>query len=460
MQYFTTQLRNEQDRSRSLRASQYKKERKTKPDQEEEEEEEEKEEQNASAQVKKITRARSKAEPYASVVSPELGQLRVAGLLPEEKDDVPPAPFPHAPAKTSTDRYRPAEVQEELAKLPSRLYDVKAAPKRNPPPGAYDDRLKMHHMQVISTLLHRCLLEGDYQRAGRAWGLLLRTHVTDGETVDPRNHGRWGIGAEILLRRKPRTQNEQLEDEPRSTGANAFSDEGFETAREYYERLIVQHPNRKLFPHSIDDRTFYPAMFSLWIYEVCERSKRAKGKLQDDGARQSRFSRSMSTDSVLGEKPNTSHAADNEIQVEELARAMEIAERLDQLVNSPPFDKQASLLQLRGHVGLWISDLTIGKTGLDSDWDTDSTGENGNVDSDSTAEQLTQLTNAHRELQEAQNFFRRAAVNGVQEQAATVSSIDIKLRELARQLKKVFAPPPATRQHAALSHEQSRPFAL
>jgi hypothetical protein len=248
--------------------------------------------------------------------------------------------------------------------------------------------------------------------------MILRTQVAGGRPVDPRNHGRWGIGAEIALRRGPPTLNE-----------HRFSEQGFELAREYYNRLIIQHPNRKPFPHAVDERTFYPPMFSLWIYEVCEKSKRARMELHDDMANQSRSSPSISVDGNPSKRPDDLSAIEEAIQREELTQALEIAERLDQVIMSPPFDRQPSLLELRGNVALWISDLTMGKVGSDDDWDMDLSENSGSV-----PDQLRRLTKAHQELLAAQAFFERA--NGGE---VTKKSINARCRNLVKTMEQLRA---------------------
>jgi hypothetical protein len=433
MQHFTTQLRDEQETTRTLRASHYKKARKQQNIQDEDEPP-----TGVEAEDEDETQENSRSRSYALLAAPEIAQLRVAGLLPEDGKKVPPAPFPHAPGRVSKDHYGPAKVQEEMARSPSRLYALNATSKGDAVLGQRGAQKKTQ-LNNLSTLMHRCLLEGNYARAGRAWGMILRTQVVGGRPVDPRNHGRWGIGAEIALRRKQQTHGEQ-QLEPQSTEPGRFSEEGFALAREYYDRLLIQYPHRRTQPHAVDNRTFYAPMFSLWIYEVCEKSKRAKLQLQDESANQSRSSRSISVDSVSGEKPDDSRAKEA-TQLDELTRAMEIAERLDQVMASPPFDKHSNLLQLRGNVGLWISDLTIGKTGLDEDWDTDVPARNRRDSGDEpVVEEQRRYKNAQRELQQARTFFERAAANGTQGQAATMSNIDIKLREVAKHLKKLQLP--------------------
>ncbi|KAI8938381.1 hypothetical protein NX059_004278 [Plenodomus lindquistii] len=424
MPHFASQLRSEQHTTPSLRASHYGKKRKARRDHEQLE----------------ASSASPTPEPQAtSNALPEIAQLRLAGLLPEQDDRVPAAPFPHAPAKPPRTHYDYAKAHQDMATLPSPLYAVHAEPDIRSVHGQRATAaLRQTHLDVLSTLMHTCLLAGDYDRAGRAWGIILRTQVAGGHPVDPRNNGRWGIGAEILLRRNPQTpsmQNGQGLDSSRASGDDVFSEHGFERAREYYERLIVQHPHRRFAPTATDERTFYPAMFSLWILEVRSKSERARTRLRDQAAERPGKSRSVSADSVLG--PDTHHldASEEAVRGEELARAMEIAERLDRLVESPPFDKQVSLLQLRGHVSLWLSDLITGGLSLDEDQYMDSSFDESNAHNLPTREELTRLIDGQRELRLAQSFLRRAETIGAQAQASTMASIDMKLRAIARRLE-------------------------
>jgi hypothetical protein len=434
MQYFTTQLNSNQQTTHTLRENQYRRLRKRRRG--------DAADDSSSPEPEATSKSASRAHSYASHASTEIAQLRVAGLLPEDDSDVPPSPFPHAPATVTGERYSVSKIQEDIAKPPTRLYAVDALSRGGSTDKQHEaTSLRKTHLNVLSTLMHRCLLEGDYERVGRAWGMLLRTHVAGGHPVDPRNHGRWGIGAEILLRKSPASavniDNALQSDQQQFLGQDMFSDEGFNLAKEYYERLIIQFPHRKLTPHAIDERTFYPAMFSLWIFEVCEKSKKARRRPQQTIQRPR--SSSISSSSIISDSRQLSadRAQEDAIQVEELSRATEIAERLDQLIASPPFDKQASLLHLRGHVGLWISMLLLGRGTDDEDWDMDTTSELEEDNPAFKAEQLTKLTNCQHELQQAQLFLQKAEANGASPQIATLLSVEVKLRELARQITKL-----------------------
>lgn len=455
MQYFAPQLHPEQHEA-TLRASRYRKKRKTSHDQDLESAD------SDSGQDEGPPSARPDAHSLPSFASPELAQLRVAGLLPEEEPRIPRSPFPHAPARLSKPYLGTAEIEKELAGPPARLFTVDGTARRQRTSShTQSSNLRRTHLNVLSTLMHRCLLEADYDRAGRAWGMILRTKAAHGNKVDLRNHGRWGIGAEILLRRKPQVAGDAQSaavgqappEDPTITNDDIFSEQGFELAREYYERLIVQHPTRKQHPTAVDQRSFYPAMFSLWVQEVCEKSRQARTrnaeKQNAEEPRRSR-SRSMSIDSnnldstndvhgksttdADGKSPNSAQALEDAIQVEELARAMEIAERLDDLVASPPFDKQASLLQLRGNIALWISHLTVGSSPASpvDEWDAYPLRKDVPA-----AEQIANFSGCRRELLVAQSYLARVEENGGPRQYVVLRGIEGRVKELGRQIERL-----------------------
>ncbi|KAG9804556.1 hypothetical protein KCU77_g22706, partial [Aureobasidium melanogenum] len=110
---------------------------------------------------------------------------RVAGW--PENMPLPGHSFPHAPAVKPTSRQPSSNnLQKELAALKPPLYV--------PPPGEQDttSSLRRHHLGVLTTILHTSLLKHDFVRAGRAWGMILRTNIL-GRPLDVRTHGRWGI---------------------------------------------------------------------------------------------------------------------------------------------------------------------------------------------------------------------------------------------------------------------------
>lgn len=319
------------------------------------------EESGSSAAERSSSDSDDDAKPYSVLASaPSVNKTdpyHVAGLSREHP--LPRYPFPHAPVK-SADLPRRSS-QEELAAVNPPLYVPKVE---------VDDQstsLKRRHLDNVTVILHRCMLKGDWERASRAWGLLARTEI-GGLGIDVRQHGRWGIGAEILMRREKEKVPEQssatrrssvddassLHDEaselPTSRSAHRLADEGFKLAREYYERLVLQYPYTPHTQHTVNAKVFYPALFNIWVYEV-----QARYQLLRDQASRSRRSSSHSITSDNADE----HASptNQDLASREIADATPIAERLDELLLSPPYDVSEPLLRLRGMMGLWLSDL-------------------------------------------------------------------------------------------------------
>jgi hypothetical protein len=299
----------------------------------------------------------------ALVLSPEEAhQYRIAGQPFDQ--ELPRGHFPHTAAG----------AMEIYGRKPRKNYNkilsTLSPPLYVPQSPAKQGNLRLKHLAVVTAILHRCLIEGDYVRAGRAWGLILREEI-GGHPIDVRNEGRWGIGAEILLRRdtgvNPNTsssENNLSETQNEKTGTRpVFTRKGFEEAKAYYERLIVQYPYRKASPESVSSLDFYPAMFGLWIYVVQEESNIARERRQN---RNDGFSGSpseendvMSESDLADEQGKGKSDVIASIRSKELEEAQQIAARLDELLVSPPYSDSAELLRLRGMVALWIGDLFV-----------------------------------------------------------------------------------------------------
>ncbi|KAF2145206.1 uncharacterized protein K452DRAFT_196338, partial [Aplosporella prunicola CBS 121167] len=272
-------------------------------------------------------------------------QYRVAGLDPQTAR--PPPPFPHAAATRTEPKLSPAAIQKELASLDPPVYasglssTARVTSASSQPP----TNLRQHHLGVMTAVMHSCLLKGDYQRAGRAWGMILRGNY-HGKSMDVRTSGRWGVGAEILLHRYSQKENNAVD--------LLFTEEGFKAARDYYERLILEYPYRQTHQRFTNSLTFYPAMFGLWIHEICETKNASIAMIE----KSSNNTSDLDDDTA----ESMSDIEDREAQIiavkaKELKQAKELAQRLDELFLSPPFDKHADLLRLRGMVSLWIGDL-------------------------------------------------------------------------------------------------------
>ncbi|KAJ6099957.1 hypothetical protein N7467_001492 [Penicillium canescens] len=296
------------------------------------------------------------AGPPLVLTPNESHQYRIAGF--PFHAELPGGNFPHQPAKDEpvTKVKAPGHLRA-LADLSPPIY---------PPQSVQEGNIRFQHLGVLTTILHRCMLQGDYARAGRAWGLILREEYR-GFRMDVRNEARWGIGAEILLRR-------DQQEAPPSPGTSKAPDatvatlltsttKGFAEAKEYYERLILNHPYMKSSPHSISSLHFYPAMFGLWVYVSQEESNTARKDIalrQEDESDGFSDDEDPETELEHGQMPrNKTATAISKVRLRELEQAQQIAARMDQLLISPPFSDSPELLELRGMISLWIGDLFL-----------------------------------------------------------------------------------------------------
>ncbi|TLD36480.1 hypothetical protein E2P81_ATG03369 [Venturia nashicola] len=278
--------------------------------------------------------------------------------------EIPLHPFPHAPQRPKTailDRVRHElhSLNPPLAHLDPSWYEPSSQQAK--------EGLRESHLANLTTLLHHMLLKGDFERAGRAWGLLLRsgrlTKSTKTNTgylsMDVTARNRWGIGAELLLRNTRHNGHVRHPAAMQGTDAQSvdmhFSEEGFRAARDYYERLIVQYPvhHQRKGPCATN---FYAAMVSLWIHDASQRSKIAEQRFSNSKGESSSGHSSLEFGSD-DERDGRIRA----VKERELEDARAIAARLDHIIGAPPLDKNAELLQIRGMVALWVGTLQGGE---------------------------------------------------------------------------------------------------
>ena len=218
--------------------------------------------------------------------------------------------------------------------------------------GASGSGARQHHLAVLTVIMHQSLLQHDFVRAGRAWGMLLRSEA-NGHSMDLRSGYRWGLGAEILLRRQ--RQLSQASNQTSSAfeiGLSAtespdqyINSDGFEKARQYYNRLSLQYPYYKSFPNAIGPLDFHFAIFSLWIYVS------ANQEAWDAGV--NRAAPAYAARSQLEQEIT------EDCQKEALRRAREISQQLDGLLSSPPYSDSEMFRKLKAMVDLWTADLAI-----------------------------------------------------------------------------------------------------
>ena len=298
-------------------------------------------------------------------------QYRTAGQSLDHQ--LPEINSPHVSHRNSVGTFRPRSkeiVDNELAMLQPPLltttahvlYDRDQAGKVG---------LRKKVLALVTTMLHRSILQRNFTRAGRAWGMLLRAE-SFGHCVDLRLHCRWGLGAEILLRRTAHSVHHDTENGV-ALGSNEafhcdqkpnswFSEEKFEKIKGYYERLALQYPSRKMSPDATGPLDFYNAMFGLWIYYVQERhlvklteftmSPEDMDPIQSENSDESEGALPLSAG-----MPRLRRS--KEVHTKTLQQAREIAISLDELLMSPPYSDCARLWRLRGMVALWIGNFEV-----------------------------------------------------------------------------------------------------
>ena len=290
---------------------------------------------------------------YSAVLTPEeRSQYRVAGQPLGQK--LLRKPFPHGPQS------QPDECSNRIQSTSNRLATLDP-PIYAPSPDARNLPLHHQHLAALTALLHRTLSEGDFARAGRALSLILRDTI-NGQELDIRAEGRWGIGAEILLRQGTRADyagmdlsTDWLNDHENLNKFEQgpptwFTRKGFEDLRKYYERLIIQYPFNKPHPGAVNALDFYPAMFGIWIYVVQEESK-----LNNESSGDYTFSETIHTKNSANTdtRPKFNFVSGQST----LAQAREIAMRMDSCMTTIPYSDDLELIRLRGMVSLWIADL-------------------------------------------------------------------------------------------------------
>lgn len=231
------------------------------------------------------------------------------------------------------------------------------------------DGPRQQHLAVVAAILHRCLLQGEYVRASRAWALLLRSEM-NGRPIDVRDQGRWGIGAEILhqkslsqrggLLREDQGSALQEYDEMSTTNTSSRDNQYSRPSQDYYERLIVQYPFRKRYRNAIGPLEFYPALFGLRMFseqQIHEDLLRSFQENKPHDQDNMRDDTSSGSGSISPENRNSEFLRLKNLLESSVTRAKETANQLDELLSSPPYSDDSKLQNLRSMIDLWIGDL-------------------------------------------------------------------------------------------------------
>ena len=274
-----------------------------------------------------------------------------------------PKGFPHrAIGKPSSSKpaLTPKRIQHELLQLRPPLYLSGLSANEG---AQSSSSLKQSVIASLTMIMHRCLLQGDFSRASRAFGMLLRSEV-GGEQPDLRRQKFWGIGAEILLRQNEAnpTETAMMQEVTSSdpqrpsqkTRPGNISSSSFQLAKEYYDRLILEYNYQKRHSHNLSSLHFHPLMFSLWIFFVYNEH------LLSQSANTSTTHENDSSDSDPVEALPEFSEHDRrlaDIRTIGLEKAQQIIERMEEVMDAFPYSEDATLWRLKGDLHLWMSDL-------------------------------------------------------------------------------------------------------
>lgn len=244
-----------------------------------------------------------------------------------------------------------------------------------------------HHLGFLTNVILRALEEGDITRAKRAFGLVRRSEVR-GKPVDLRRNGLWSLGAEVLMRDGEDTQAQQQQQQQQQLGQEEVRRPrrrwgcaaNMPQLRSYLEGLVRQYPYNRLHPESISDVDFYPVLFGCEFYNTWAEHRLALERLEQDSEAWSDLDDipvEVYADDYLENEFNNDNNAEAP-QVQELtgrerrlreAKAelglraqhtmLDIATRMDALMEDAPYKSNIEMLRLRGMVALYVGDLSM-----------------------------------------------------------------------------------------------------
>jgi hypothetical protein len=239
---------------------------------------------------------------------------------------LPPPPFPVAPANPKSENIL-KQARREIAKYQPNLYNAIDPLAKD---GGPESKVNSH-LGVLMTIIHKSILSGDIKRADKAFSLLIRATSAGPKIL--RRRDVVGLGAHILLLRRGEDDSADLQE-------GEFEDKAFDNVQRYFERLTIQYPVKSSLA-AASQLSFQAAAFGFAIYAAVQRTKVSKRRLGED---------MMDVDDQTDEL--------DRIQEVEYDAAHKIATQIDELLVSPPFDKDPEMLNLRGMVARWVADLT------------------------------------------------------------------------------------------------------
>ncbi|KAK6350895.1 hypothetical protein TWF718_004078 [Orbilia javanica] len=190
--------------------------------------------------------------------------------------------------------------------------------------------LQAKHLSNINTLLHLCIIRRDWERAKRAFRLLL---LSDSET-DVKNlrlKTIWKLGVEILSWEHQHLVDSENQRDTDGPGDTSASKRSYAKAVEYMNRLIIMYPHYKHYVvgRGVNATTILPVLMHFEILALHEK---------------------LSTALKSGEL---------DVILEVISGINAVTERLKTLQETPPWVDMESLWRLRGQLYFWAADLSL-----------------------------------------------------------------------------------------------------
>ncbi|KAK4035376.1 hypothetical protein C8A01DRAFT_38168 [Parachaetomium inaequale] len=340
----------------------------------------------------------------------------------DDDDDENPTLFKSTPAsdadgeETGTDwRTTDAETTElETDDDPSSNHGGSSKRKGKRKTGGKGDKetdRRAHAYQArvgwLTVVIKRCLAEGDVATAKRAFGLLARARVY-GRKVDLRWERFWEMGAEILMRegeeKKTHDHGREGGEGVDGEGVDGDGNGGWEgdvdgegeddneeakaarlaRLKAYYEYLIQQYPYSKQHAASSANGVldFQVALFSAEMEAAHAAHRRGLERLQRGGGWEEEedmiVDEPMDYDldgqegrgddgrldvgdhlQGLSRRELRLREKENDLRLEALRRMLDIAQRMDTVMETVPFSRDHELLRLRAMVALYVGDLSV-----------------------------------------------------------------------------------------------------
>ncbi|KAM0327973.1 hypothetical protein ACHAQA_005372 [Verticillium albo-atrum] len=337
-----------------------------------------------------------------------LKQLLAVGLT--ENDRLPSLlqpGFPHRPYRDPTKRRKArrwkapstapiadADTDDSRAETDFETEVESEAESALPKPQSY--AAERAALQPLARSIAVFLARGDILAAKRAFGLLMRSRVS-GKPVDVRRNHYWELGAEILMREPVPEENAPwapAEDEgvqrDRSKRQQRYPIANVPQVKEYFQSLIRNYPHHLGARKAASALQFWPAQVS---YEISQMHAQHNAALDDLSAEADGWEMDQDPDLdmynreaegefgsedrdpfSLDESPRGRHrgiesladaretrlrVARDDIRSKTLHGMRDLASRMDQILDSPPFSRSPELQRLRGITSLYIADLLV-----------------------------------------------------------------------------------------------------